>query len=127
MNHREFVKSRSYPQLRGEVHVDSSNNTICEGGVYVKDVFDDDSSRYKTFTGKPLKGDDFANPCGLAAKSVFNDTFSLFDSDLQRAIDINETDIANDYDKKHMFKRHSDYDNLQWFDVENGKSGSFNI
>jgi hypothetical protein len=121
MNHREFVKSKSYPQLRGEIHVDSSNNTSCAEATYVREIFDGNITKYKTFTGKPLKGDDFANPCGLIAKSIFNDTYELFDKDLQKTVFINETDITTDYERKYMFKRHPDYDSLQWIDVENGR------
>ena len=119
MNHRDFAKSRSYPQLRGEVHVDKNNNSRCEGAKYVKEIFDNDESKYFSYSGKKLKGDDYANPCGLIAKSYFNDTFSLYDYKMS-SIFIDETGIANDYDKTYMFKRHSDSQNLQWINVENG-------
>lgn len=119
MNHRDFVKSRNFAQLRGEVHVDSNNNSRCEGAKYVKEIFDYDESRYKTFTGKPLSGDEFANPCGLIAKSYFNDTYKMYDSN-GKNLGIDETGIANNYDKEYMFKRNPDADTLQWIDVENG-------
>lgn len=32
---------------------------------------------YQTLNGNTLKGDQPANPCGLIAKSFFNDTFEL--------------------------------------------------
>ncbi len=121
MNHRDFVKSRSFPQLRGDVHVDSKNNSRCEGARYMSEIFDNDTLRYKTWVGKNLSGDDFANPCGLIAKSYFNDTDFNLKNSKGDLITINETDIANDYDKKYMFKRHDDSKNLQWIDVENGK------
>lgn len=35
-------------------------------------MFDNDESKYQTYWGKPLKGDDYADPCGLVAKSLFN-------------------------------------------------------
>lgn len=35
-------------------------------------MFDNDTSRYKSYTGYPLKADDIANPCGLIAKNFFN-------------------------------------------------------
>jgi hypothetical protein len=119
-NHKDFVISRKFSQLRGEVYIDSTNNTKCDGARYVKEIFDNDSSRYKTFTGKPLNGDDFANPCGLVAKSVFNDTFEFYDNTNSTKININETDIANNFDKQFMFKRNPEYDKLQWVDVEDG-------
>ena len=73
INHKEFVRSRSYPQLRGEEHVNKLNNSdICEGGQYIYQIFNNDTSKYKTFSNYPLNGKDFANPCGLIAKSFFN-------------------------------------------------------
>lgn len=33
---------------------------------------------------------------------------------------INQTGIANEYDKKYMFKRNPNYTTLQWIDVEDG-------
>ncbi len=35
-------------------------------------MFDNDTSRYKTYWNKTLKPYDYANPCGLVAKSYFN-------------------------------------------------------
>ena len=120
-NHRDYVKSRIYSQLRGETHIDSSNNKICKGAKYVYEVFDNDTSRYFTHTGNPLNGTDYADPCGLIAKSYFNDTdYSLVTSD-NREIFINDTDIANYYDKNFMFKRNKNHSSLQWMDVEDGK------
>ncbi len=73
INHKEFVTSRSYPQLRGEEHIDRHNNSkICKGGQYIWQIFNNDTSKYKTKSGNPLKANDFANPCGLIAKSFFN-------------------------------------------------------
>jgi hypothetical protein len=40
--------------------------------LHIKDIFGNDTSKYKTYWGKPLNGDDYANPCGLVAKSYFN-------------------------------------------------------
>ena len=120
-NHRDFVKSRIYSQLRGETHVDSTNNKICKGAIFVNEMFDNDTSRYLTHTGNPLNGTDYADPCGLIAKSYFNDTnYTLITPD-NREIFINQTDIANHYDKNYMFKRNKNHSNLQWTDVEDGK------
>lgn len=122
MNHRDFVKSRSFPQLRGDIHVDSSNNSKCEGARYIHEIFDNDTSRYFTYTGHPLKGDDYANPCGLIAKSFFNDSEYTLVNSKNFSIDIDDTDIANEYDRKYMFKRHQDSALKQWMDVENRKN-----
>jgi hypothetical protein len=125
MNHRDFVKSRSFPQLRGDIHVDSSNNSKCEGARYIHEIFDNDTSKYFTYMGNPLKGDDYANPCGLIAKSFFNDSeYTLTKSD-NCSIKIDDSDIANEYDRKYMFKRHQDSAMKQWMDVEDRKKKIF--
>ncbi len=38
-----------------------------------------------------------------------------------KRVKINQTNIANNYDLDHMFKRHKNYSTLQWIDVEDGK------
>lgn len=72
LNHRNLVKSKIFTQLQGKTHVDSSNNSKCEGAVYMWEMFDNDTSKYFTYTGVPLNGTSFANPCGLVAKCMFN-------------------------------------------------------
>lgn len=125
MNHRDFVKSRNFAQLRGDVHVDSTGNSKCVGAKYVWEIFDNITSLYKTYTGNPLNGDDYANPCGLIAKSYFNDTnFKVVDSK-ENEIFINEKGIANDYDRQFMFKRLANSSLTQWIDVENGKKSLY--
>jgi len=119
MNHRDFVRSRSFPQFRGDLHVDSSNNSRCEGKRYVSQIFNNDTSLYFSWNRKPLKGTDFANPCGLIAKSYFNDTDFLVTNSIGENFAIDDSNIANEYDKKYMFKRHEDSENIQWIDVEN--------
>jgi hypothetical protein len=58
--------------------------------------------------------DDDANPCGLIAKTVFNDTFSLQNSN-NDGISIKSDDIAWSFDKDNRFQHH---DEKQWTDVE---------
>lgn len=128
-NHRDYVKSKIFSQLRGETHIDSKNNSKCDGAKFVKEIFDGDSSRYKTYTGKPLQPDDYANPCGLVAKAFFNDSYILKNYKIkkdqtnltERIIEIKGDGIANDYDKDYVFKKHNDSENLQWINVEDGK------
>jgi hypothetical protein len=66
-----MVKSKIWSQLRGEENADSSNNTSCEGARYMYEMFDNDTSKYKSYTGQPISGDALANPCGLIAKAFF--------------------------------------------------------
>ena len=50
-----------------------------------------------SLTNTTLIGSDPAIPCGLIAKSIFNDTFSIFNSG--QAITIDQTNIAWPSDK----------------------------
>ncbi len=68
-NHRDYAKSRSYPQLRNKT--DSSDYRKCEGAKTVMELFDNQTSLYRTPWNYSLIGDDVANPCGLAAKAYF--------------------------------------------------------
>jgi hypothetical protein len=133
-NHRRYVKSRSFSQLKGE-------------GLSVKDISSDcdpintmGDLPGKTFlNGKAMTADDLkmpANPCGLVAKSFFNDSYSLYsgaytDPDSMPASakqTINSKDIAWESDRKYKFahmktniasgKTYKDY---QWLDVTDGK------
>jgi len=45
-----------------------------------------------------------AIPCGLIAKSMFNDTYSMKEKTSGNAITIDESDIAWETDVKHKFK-----------------------
>jgi len=62
-NHRRYVKSRNDNQLRGEVV--SSYSSLSDCDPYISEGSSSDPSK-------------FYFPCGLIAKSVFNDTFALF-------------------------------------------------
>jgi len=67
-----------------------------------------------SLNGSPLDSGAAANPCGLVAKSIFNDTFKLYlgggVTDQQvittpaLSININSTGIAWDSDKEYKFK-----------------------
>ena len=72
-----------------------------------------------------LNADDPAIPCGLVAKSVFTDRYTL--SMGSSAVTINENGIAWESDKEYKFK--NTYNNLpsgktwedvQWINMENG-------
>lgn len=80
-NHRVFVGSSSYKQLRGEdIPIDSE---YCDGARKIKDLLP--LSTYKRFTDKNLETDfdpeDDLNPCGLKAKYLFTDSFELYQGD----------------------------------------------
>ena len=48
--------------------------------------------------GNTMKNSDVANPCGLIAKYMFDDTYMLYDNNGSR-ITIDETNIAHNVDK----------------------------
>lgn len=79
----------------------------------------------------PFNGSAPAYPCGLVAKSLFNDTYALSfvnSSGSTSQVFINESNIAWESDVKYKFK--NAYQNLpaglnwtevQWTNVEDGK------
>lgn len=81
-------------------------------------LFNNDTSKMLSFTGNKLDPEGIMNPCGLIARSVFNDTYSLTNSADGSLININETGIIRDKDKV-MYIRQANYSNTQWIDVEN--------
>lgn len=102
-NHRRYVKSRSNEQLMG-TDLKVSELSDCEpittnanlGGRMVA---------YDNVT--PLVMDAPAFPCGLVAKSFFNDTFELWttkDGVAVTNLTINDNDIAWESDVKYKFK-----------------------
>lgn len=128
MNHRDFVKSRLYPQIRGEQDINSNKNSQCKGGIYMKDIYGHVNSnktyhieKKKMGREKDLKPDDFAIPCGLIAKAFFNDEYSLIEKKTGFKIDINEKGIANNYDKDFMFNNYENWKEKQWLDMTDGK------
>lgn len=110
-NYRTYVKSKSYAQLRGD-ELDPDTVSICNPVEYNKDL-----NIQTSLNGEPLAQDDYASPCGLIAKSVFNDTYSLFKGKSNK-ITIRETGIALESDLEYMYRRANDYNQTQWLDVE---------
>lgn len=72
-NHRKYVDSFSYEQLKGD-DLDEEELTTCDPVVTMDDL---EKKPEHLFGGLSLDDDDVANPCGLIAKTVFNDTFVL--------------------------------------------------
>ena len=109
-NNRIYVKSIISKQLRGN-KISSYEENSCSDAKRNKDF----AFVKKSVSGKTLNPDDLAWPCGLAARSYFNDTFSLYDAN-NKYISISDKNISWDDDKEHKFKN---YDlNIQWIDVE---------
>ena len=73
------------------------------------------------YNGAILNMSQPAIPCGLIAKSLFNDTFQLYSNitGTGAQITINETNIAWPSDKNGRYKNINL--SLQWTDMENGR------
>lgn len=114
-NHRRYVKSRSFNQLRGE------------GDVVIDDCDPIKKNsqlgwEYNYDRKTKLDLDSEAIPCGLVAKSFFNDTFVLSQivDGSEKAIPISEQNIAWESDRKYKFKNpKGDWLKTQWMDLEN--------
>ena len=109
-NHRNFIKSRSYAQLRG-----SSDYSIgdCDPIKKNRDI----NTVLPNINGATLDGNADANPCGLIAKNYFNDNFWLYDSSGNN-ITIDDSSIAHSVDRNSRFERPSNYEDVQWLDTE---------
>lgn len=71
-NHRLFVRSRCYSQLRNDKKINKIELEYCVPAKYNRDF-----EGYYDPTGKTFSSGDVARPCGLVARSVFNDTFEI--------------------------------------------------
>ena len=109
-NHRNFVKSRTYKQLRGNVLGTSSLKT-CEPIIRMENI-----GVYKAIDGSNLTEKDIAWPCGLIAKYFFNDTYKLAETATGAIVPIDETNIAHPVDKNNKFKLPGNK-SVAWLDV----------
>lgn len=112
-NHRRYVKSKSNSQLQGQNMTVDQLKSDCDPIVTVKDL-----GINKTVSGKILDDSAPANPCGLIAKSLFNDTYTLYDPN-KKKIEINETGIAWEADRRLKYGQSSDWQDHSWTNVTN--------
>ena len=112
-NHRRYVKSRSFDQLRGEDISEDDVKSECDPIVYNKDVGVKQSMKLPGGSRVELDQDAVAVPCGLVAKSVFNDTFAIIPPTDPTKFKIEQTGIAWESDVKYKFKN-SDNLEKQW-------------
>ncbi len=111
-NHRRYVKSKSDEQLHGKVFTleEMKNSQDCDPAIT-----NDDMGKKFSFNGAQLDPNDLAVPCGLIAKSYFNDKFTNWKIGT-KAIDINEKDIAWKADKDLKYKNTNNL-TKQWIDM----------
>ena len=110
-NHRRYVKSKSDDQLKGKT---VSLKSIKDSGDCDPVITNSEMGVSVSMTGKPLDADDVAVPCGLIAKSFFQDKFTLKD-EKNNEIDIDSNDIAWKADRELKYKN-GDKDK-QWIDM----------
>jgi LEM3 (ligand-effect modulator 3) family / CDC50 family len=103
-NHRIYFKSRYAKQLAGAVY-SSSDLSDCSPVTKVQDL---DLQNSNLAPSLP------ADPCGLVAKSYFQDTFAF-----ENGINIRQTGIAWPTDTNGKYKNAPNWEKIQWQDVEN--------
>ena len=110
-NHRRYMKSKSIDQLKGKNFTLKEMNKTKNCDPFVTNDQMEKEWAFENKTGK-LEGNDLAIPCGLMAKSFFNDTFKFQKNDVD--LEVNEKDIALEFDKKNygIVDR-----NKQWIDM----------
>ena len=115
-NHRRYVQSRSEAQLRGEnISLEKMRESQdCDPVVTNEEMNVIDTN---PLHNNKLKPNETAIPCGLMAKSFFNDTFQFkLLSEGNKTIKVNDTNIA----RKSDIDKFKNIDlSLQWMDMTN--------
>ena len=134
-NHRRYVKSRDNQQLAG-TWKDTKDLTDCDPIIKVEDLWD---YQRKNMKGLVMPLEDPAIPCGLVAKSLFNDTFKLYkktgasmNPSSDTPISISSDNIAWSSDITYKFKniqpdtlkgdnKGKTWEDVQWKNMTDGK------
>jgi hypothetical protein len=128
-NHRRYVKSKSDAQLSGKM---VTLEEVQKTGDCSPVETNAHMGKNQSISGHKLNPNDIAVPCGLIAKSLFNDTFKMvykgLDGTSEEEVTINESDIAWEADKQLKYKNVQNpndkndkeyYKNVQWIDMTN--------
>ena len=105
-NHRFYMDNKSDKQLKGEQVSIEDLEKDCENSLYNRDF---------EFSGN-LPQNDIAFPCGLKAKSFFQDVIDTFKIS-GRIVDITREDLAYKRDIDSFSKVEND--NSHWLDINN--------
>ena len=112
-NSRRYVKSKNIAQLQGD---NISDTDDCAPALYNKEMdFGQDKKAIDNQTS--LDSNSIAVPCGLMAKTFFNDTYK-FKFNNGSEILVNEDNITYPKDKE-LFKKNSENISKQWIDLTN--------
>ena len=112
-NHRRYIKSKSIDQLKGKYLSVNDIEEDCEPIIKNSDLWITTS-----IEGKPLDPDGPAHPCGLIARSLFNDSYTLSTiPQIGTEIQILDKDIAWESDRK-RFKNTNNASVVQWTNIE---------
>jgi hypothetical protein len=113
-NNRYYRRSVSWQQLKGN-DLDKDEVPLCKPVRTMEDLGRIPSTLE---IGTQLEDDDVANPCGLIAQTVFNDTFILLDPD-GKVVPLEFDDLVLDK-VSDRYERADDWEKIQWTDVEDG-------
>ena len=115
-NHRRYMKSRSEKQLKGD-DITEKEAEVCEPARTNGEMGKVDSIvRDNNNDPLQLESKDIAYPCGLMAKSFFNDSFTFKWKNNGSVITVNKTNIARKSDKE-KYKNNKNK-TKQWIDIE---------
>ena len=116
-NHRRYVKSKSNSQLLGTYLPEADIKSDCDPVTKNKDI----KVPLLNIFGDPLNPEEVAFPCGLIAKSFFNDTYSINLKDDKNPININQNNIAwpADLSLKYKLPESQDDRKKMWMNTTN--------
>ena len=109
-NHLEYVRSIYKKQLNGK-DMDADDLDDCKPYRYNRDI-----GATVAIDGTPLDPNAVAIPCGVAARTLFSDSYQLTNTDSGTTYTIRENGIAWESDVKHRFKNVDV--SRQWLNIE---------
>ena len=110
-NHRRYVKSKSVPQLRGDDLKKKDVESDCDPIITNKDI-----GKKISMSNTDLNENDVAIPCGLIAKTYFNDSYSNWKINGEE-VEIDEKNIAYAKDIS-LYNKEIDM-SRQWINLTN--------
>ena len=114
-NHRRYVRSKSIKQLYGEetTKEEMENDGDCKPIYTNKDI-----GKNISLNNTELDPKDVAIPCGIIAKTYFNDTFSnwILSGEKNEKIEVNTQNIAWEKDK--LLFQNSNNISKQWINMK---------